>query len=124
MALVGPAWHVESQEAISLDASEPEPDIALYTRKSPGKARAQDVHLVIEVADSSLEFDRTVKLPLYAEAGIRELWIVNLVDEQLEVYRQPLLDGSFASADILNRGAMIQPLDFPGISLRVEEVLP
>ncbi|HMC11079.1 MAG TPA: Uma2 family endonuclease, partial [Pirellulaceae bacterium] len=74
-------------------------------------------------ADSSLEFDRTVKLPLYAEAGIRELWIVNLLDEQLEVYRQPLLDGSFASADVLKRGAVIQPLDFPGLSLRVEEFL-
>ena len=115
---------VSIQNPIVLADSEPEPDVALYTRRSAGKARPGDVHLVIEVADSSLEFDRTVKLPLYAEAGIRELWIVNLLDERLEVYRQPQLDGTYAHEDTLGVGQEIEPLAFPGVRLAVSEILP
>ena len=74
---------VSIQNPRSSADSEPEPDIALYTRRLPGKARPVDVHLVVEVADSSLDLDRTVKLPLYAEVEDRELWIVNLVDQQI-----------------------------------------
>src|SRR5205823_1655246 len=108
---------VSVQNPLVLADSEPEPDLALYTLKSPGKARPSDVHLVIEVADSSLDFDRTVKLPLYAEAGIRELWIVNLVDEQVEVYRQPQLDGTFSQSNTLQRGDAAQPLAFANLKL-------
>ncbi|MCU0880453.1 MAG: Uma2 family endonuclease, partial [Pirellulaceae bacterium] len=104
---------VSVQNPLVLADSEPEPDVALYTRRSGGKARAADVHLLVEVADSSLEFDRTVKLPLYAEAGIRELWIVNLIDERLEVYRQPQLDGTYADASSLQAGKVIEPLAVP-----------
>jgi Uma2 family endonuclease len=78
---------------------------------------------VIEVADSSLEFDRTVKLPLYAEAGIRDFWIVNLIDERLEVYRQPQLDGTYAQTSSLQSGETIVPLAFPGLLLGVSAVL-
>jgi Uma2 family endonuclease len=107
-----------------LTDSEPEPDLVLFTRQTGGKPRASDVHLVVEVADSSLEFDRTVKLPLYAQSGIRELWIVNLMDAQVEVYRQPQLSGTFAVVTILSRGEVAQPLAFPGVSLAVSEMLP
>ena len=115
---------VSIQNPLVLADSEPEPDVALYTRRSAGKARPGDVHLVIEVADSSLEFDRTVKLPLYAEAGIRDFWIVNLIDERLEVYRQPQLDGTYTEQRSLQAGEEVEPLAFPGLRLSVNDILP
>jgi Uma2 family endonuclease len=114
---------VSVQNPLVLADSEPEPDIALYTRRGGGKARPSDVHLVIEVADSSLAFDRNVKLPLYAEAGIREYWIVNLLDEQLEVHRQPQLDGTYAQSLVLRASDTIEPLAFSGLPLDVSEML-
>lgn len=114
---------VSVQNPLVLADSEPEPDLALYTRRAGGKARPADVYLVIEVADSSLEFDRTVKLPLYAEAGIREFWIVNLLDAQLEVHRVPQLDGTFAEFEVLRAGEEVEPLAFPGMRFAVEEML-
>jgi Uma2 family endonuclease len=114
---------VSIQNPLLLADSEPEPDVALYTRRLPGKARPVDVHLVVEVADSSLDLDRTVKLPLYAEAGIRELWIVNLIDQQIECYRQPQLDGTYAEAKNFQRGSSIQPLEFPTVILAIDEIL-
>lgn len=122
--LLDEAVTVSVQNPVVLPDSEPEPDVALYTRRTGGKARAADVHLVVEVADSSLEFDRTVKLPLFAEAGIREFWIVNLIDEQVEVYRQPRLDGTYADSFTLKRGEDAEPLAFPGLRLSVAEILP
>lgn len=114
---------VSVQNPLVLADSEPEPDLALYTRRAAGKARAGDVHLVIEVADSSLDFDRTVKLPLYAEAGIRELWIVNLLDQQLELYRQPQLDGTYREATVVKPGETVAPLDFPGVTISVSDLI-
>lgn len=75
------------------DRSEPEPDVCLlsprddfYESSHPSGA---DILLLIEVSDTTLEKDRQVKLPLYAEAGIPLVWIVNLVDRQVEVYSEP-----------------------------------
>jgi Uma2 family endonuclease len=92
-AVVGEAWHVPSQEPITLAGSEPEPDVAVV-RGSPrdyaaGHPRASDVALVVEVADASLQRDRTIKKRLYAEAGIGAYWIVNLAERQVEVYTDP-----------------------------------
>src|SRR5438128_7324468 len=73
--------------------SEPQPDIVLvrpradfYRSQHPG---VDDVLLVVEVADTTYRYDRRVKLPLYAERGIREVWIVNLEGDALEVHRTP-----------------------------------
>jgi len=86
-------WHVETQEAITLDESEPEPDLAVirgrvddYLDRHPGP---DEIGLVVEVADSSLSQDRRLKKRIYARAGIVEYWIVNLIDEQIEVYSNP-----------------------------------
>lgn len=87
-------YAVRVQNPIRLEnQTEPEPDLLIakfrkdrYRSRHP---RPDDVYLIIEVADSSLEYDREVKAALYAEAGIPEYWIVNLEDEQLEIYRQP-----------------------------------
>lgn len=98
MACVGRAI-VWPQNPIRLDnLNEPQPDLAVLRRRSdfyatgeqPGPA---DVLLLVEVADSSLGFDRNVKLPLYARAGIAELWIVDLKRRLLDAYRTPAGDG-------------------------------
>lgn len=93
-AIAPDGWYVDSQEPITLDDSEPEPDIAIvrgdtrdYLDRHPG---AGDLSLVVEVADSTLERDRTLKQRLYGRAGIPVYWIVNLVERQLEVYTQPV----------------------------------
>jgi len=89
-------WYVDSQEPITLSNSEPEPDIVVvrgdtrqYLDRHPG---AEDIALIIEVSDTTLQRDRTVKKGIYARAGISIYWIVNLVEEQVEVYSQPLVE--------------------------------
>ena len=82
---------VQNPVRIPANDSEPEPDIAWvvdgnYARRHP---QPEDVLLLIEVAENSLPFDQRTKLAVYAEAGIGEYWIVNLLDEQIEVYQDP-----------------------------------
>lgn len=86
---------IRIQNPVTLsDISEPEPDLVVthYQNHRYKKAHPtpKDIILVIEVADSSLNYDREVKLPLYAEAEIPEYWIINLVDKQVEVYQKPV----------------------------------
>jgi Uma2 family endonuclease len=87
-------WYVDSQEPITLVDSEPEPDVVIIRGKTTDYRDrhpvAADVVLVIEVADSTLERDRTSKQRIYARAGIAIYWILNLRDRQLEVYTEPL----------------------------------
>jgi Uma2 family endonuclease len=87
-------WYVDSQEPITLVDSEPEPDVVIIRGKTTDYRDrhpvAADVVLVIEVADSTLERDRTSKQRIYARAGIAIYWILNLRDRQLEVYTKPL----------------------------------
>lgn len=92
-AAIPDGWYVDSQEPITLEDSEPEPDVCVirgttrdYTARNPF---AQDVALVVEVADSTLFWDRENKRRIYARAGIPVYWIVNLVDRCLEVYTNP-----------------------------------
>ena len=91
--LLPAGWCLRSQSAITLAASEPEPDGAIvrgnartYTARHPGPA---DIGVVIEVADSTLDGDRLDKGRIYARAGIPCYWIINLVDRQIEVYTAP-----------------------------------
>jgi Uma2 family endonuclease len=76
--------------------SEPEPDLVIVRKKSDNYLSAHphpsDVLLVIEISDSTLKYDREVKLSLYAEAGISDYWIFNLVDYRLETHSEPLQD--------------------------------
>ncbi len=85
---------VSAQNPVRLnEASEPEPDLALLRPREDDYAsrhpQPDDVFLVVEVADTSLSFDRDVKLPLYAAAGIPEAWIVDLEADEVHVYREP-----------------------------------
>lgn len=105
--------------------SEPEPDLAvLRTREdfySESHPSPEDVFLIIEVADATLEKDRTVKAALYAEAGILHYWIVNLPEQQLEVYAQPA-KGQYKLRQIylLDEKVVIEPF---GIEVGVEQLL-
>ena len=108
-----------------------EPDVAVV----PGKLRdyltahpARPV-LVVEVADSSLALDRRRKGGLYARAGIADYWVVNLIDEALEVYREPLhrtpgRGWNYDSVRGLRRNAVVTPLAAPRARIRVAALLP
>ena len=91
--LLPKGWHIRCQLPITLDASEPEPDIAVvrgtrreYTARHP---YPEDIGLVIEVANESLQSDRKRKSMIYAEANIPEYWIVNVKAVAVEVYSKP-----------------------------------
>lgn len=91
---LGAAFIVSVQDPVQIAPdSEPEPDLAVLRYREDWYAHAhpkpKDVLLIIEVAESSLEKDRKVKLPLYASAGIRETWLVNLPERQIEQYLSP-----------------------------------
>ena len=106
--------------------SEPEPDLALV-RPRPDFYRTShpetpDVLLLIEVADSSLAFDRQSKLPLYAREGVSETWLIDLPHESVEVYRRPE-NGRYQDVATLTRGAGVSPLAFPDLTLTVDEIL-
>jgi Uma2 family endonuclease len=114
------------QDSVKLIDSLPEPDLMLlryradfYVSQTPAPA---DVLLLIEVADSSLDYDRTVKLPLYAENGIAEYWLVNLVDECIEVHRQPGPNGTYAEPRVVGRGERLAPLALADLELSAEEI--
>lgn len=93
LALLGEQAVVQFQLPITLSDSEPEPDAVIatgvdedYDTRHPGP---EDILFLIEVSDSSLNFDRTVKLPLYAEAGVPQYWIINVAEKSIEVYAHP-----------------------------------
>ena len=122
LALAGRA-RVSVQSPVQLDEfSEPEPDFAVlrlrpdgYRDALPGAA---DVLLLIEVADSSLHYDRAVKHALYARHGIPEFWIVNLNAAEVEVCRDPRADG-YASIERFGRDASVEPALLPGVAVEL-----
>ncbi len=124
---VGQSVIVSVQNPIYLDDfSEPEPDIALlrpradfYEQELPA---ASDVLLLIEVADTSVDYDRNKKLPLYARASIPEMWLVDLSAHTITIYAQPL-NGQFQLAEIFKRGEAITAQSLAGLTLPVDEIL-
>ncbi|MGH8477411.1 MAG: Uma2 family endonuclease, partial [Methylococcales bacterium] len=117
---------VYSQNPIYLNPhSEPQPDIALlryrddfYRHTRPGP---EDVLLLIEVADSSLRYDREVKLSLYARHAIPEVWIVDLEHQRLEVYRRPVED-RYLEMLLPKEGEIITPEGLPGCGLELGDL--
>ena len=115
------------QDPVRLDEhSEPQPDVMLlqwrddfYRNGHPGPA---DVLLLIEVADSSAEFDRTVKLAAYAVAGIPEVWIAARLGRRIEVYTDPDA-GSYATVRYHGPGETVSPQAFPDIAVPVDEII-
>jgi len=106
--------------------SEPQPDLALlkarpdfYAQGHPGP---DDALLLVEVVETSAEVDRGVKVPLYARAGISEVWLVDLIEDRIEVYRQPTPQG-YQQVQHLRRGECLAPLSFPDLVLVAESIL-
>jgi len=124
---VGGETLVSTQNPVHInDYNEPEPDVALlkprgdfYTESLP---TPQDVLLLVEVSDSTVEYDRDIKKALYAEAGIEEFWIVNLKANTIECYSQPK-NGNYRLVQILEAGETIESKTIENLSLRVEEVV-
>nr|HMN29560.1 Uma2 family endonuclease [Caldilineaceae bacterium] len=123
---------VQSPITLEVVASEPQPDITVAALRPTGYGdrhpRAEEIRLVIEVADSSLEDDRERKFATYAQARIPEHWIFNLVDGQLEAYREPYVSASgkaeYRTKLTFTRDQMAAPLLFPDCQIDLNEILP
>jgi Uma2 family endonuclease len=117
---------VSIQNPIRLsDYDEPEPDVALADlTKYDGKRhpRPAEILLIVEVSDTTLKYDRDVKLPLYAEAEIPEVWIVNLPKEIVEVHTKPNV-GLYQAVKIYNRGERVQSETLPNLALNADKIL-
>lgn len=118
---------VSVQNPIQIDDyNEPEPGIALLHKRSDFYAKSlptsTDVFLLIEVAETTIAYDRDVKMTLYAEAGIMEVWLVNLKEESIEQYSSPQ-NGRFGSVETLRKGQSIQSISLEELSLNVNDVL-
>lgn len=117
---------VDVQNPVLLDDYDlPQPDLAVLRHRRdtyPSHPRATDVLLVMEVADTTLAYDRDIKIPLYAEAGIPEAWLVVLPEDRIEVSREPA-GGVYTSVRSVSRGETITPIQFPPVTLTVDEIL-
>ena len=106
--------------------SMPQPDVVLVRPRADfyaaGKPGPDDVLLLIEVMDTSAETDRSVKLPLYARAGIVEAWLLDLTTDRIEVFRQSTL-ARYREAETLERNERLAPQAFPDLSLTVADLL-
>lgn len=132
-AVLPPGWIVRVQAPVSLDdESEPEPDLAVVAGRPADYREAHPARpvLAVEVAESSLDFDRQQKSSLYARAGVADYWIVNLVDRLLEVHRDPEPDPSapygwrYRSITVLAPPAVVAPLAFTSRRIAVADLLP
>jgi Uma2 family endonuclease len=131
-SVFGQGWNVSVQLPIALDdESEPEPDVSVV----PGSAGDyRDAHpsrpvLVVEIAETSLAIDRGLKLGVYARGGVPDYWIVNLVDNVLDVYRRPSPNSgaphgwTYADTRLLRRGEIVSPLARSEARLSVADLL-
>lgn len=132
-AILPPGWIVSIQSPVSLDEeSEPEPDLAVVPGRPTDYRHGHPVGppLIVEVAESSVGFDRLHKGSLYARAGVADYWIVNLVDRVLEVSREPVRDPSapygwrYRSVVTLAPPAAVTPLAFTARQIAVADLLP
>jgi Uma2 family endonuclease len=129
----GPGWVVREEKPVALDDdSEPEPDLAVVpgTHRDYSTAHPARPVLVVEVAETSLVWDRNEKGSLYARAGIGDYWVVNLLVRVLEVYRNPVRDPSaaqgwrYGSAETFAPPSTVSPHSLPGADIPVAVLLP
>lgn len=125
---VGRDAYVWNQSPIVLgERSQPQPDLALLRPKAEGYGlalpTAEDVLLVVEVSDTTLDYDRGVKLRLYAVSAIPEYWIVDLQGERVEVYRHPGAAG-YASREVVAGDEALTVEALPGVAMRARDCFP
>lgn len=127
----GERWHV--QEFSPLDFGEyflPLPDLAVIRGKiRDRKAHPTSADLIVEVAVSSVKYDRTEKASVYARAGIQDYWIINVTRRRVEVFRQPIADAGapfgfgYAETKVLNESEFIRPIAKQGVTIKVSDLL-
>jgi Uma2 family endonuclease len=103
----------------------PQPDLALLEPRAdayPKHPRADDILLMIEVADTTVAYDRDIKMPLYARAGIPEAWLVDLSADRIDVHRDPV-GGEYATVRSVSRGDVLTALHFPNVTFRADDIL-
>ena len=117
---------VQNPVSLPQQGSEFQPDLALlkpradfYRDEAVG---SEDTLLVVEVMDSSVAYDRHVKLPIYARAGATEVWLIDANASTVEVHREPTATG-YRDRRVVERTGSLAPLAFPEVSLRVRELL-
>jgi Uma2 family endonuclease len=124
---VGDRATMRTQNPVRLSPhSEPEPDVALVRPRADDYATAHpepaDVFLIIEVADTTVAYDQDTKLPLYAAAGIPEVWIANLRRDQITAHRNPV-NGAYQDSVTIGRDGSLAPLAFPDLVIRGADIL-
>lgn len=117
---------VSTQNPLFLDVhSEPQPDIALLRPRADFYRNAHpttaDVLLIIEVADTTLPYDTQIKLPLYARQHIPEVWLVDLANQRLSIYRSPTASG-FQGVQPCFNFSSVTPLLLPGVTVDLSEL--
>jgi Uma2 family endonuclease len=118
-------WRTQDPVAM-LDNSEPEPDFIIAVRDENNYAEGQptgdDILVLMEVSDSTLDKDREHKLPIYAEGGVKEYWIINLVERQFEIYTVPNQGGTYGEQAIHQEGSTFEHKLLG--TIEVSELLP
>jgi Uma2 family endonuclease len=136
-AAFGPNYWVRVQ--LTLDLSPhgvPDPDLAVvagsvrsHSQTNTSGANPTTALLVVEVSDTTLRFDRGAKMSLYAASGIADYWILNVPDQQLEVYRDPVADASqrfgfrYDQVTVLRAGDVVSPLALQAAQIPVADVI-
>ena len=125
--VIGDKAIIAAQDPVVLSGySEPEPDIALLRWRADDYEQShphpEDVLLLIEVSDSTLRYDRDVKIPLYAKNGIPEVWLLDIQSRQLEIYREPI-NGEYRQRDCRRTG-QIAPMLCPDAVIDLAELFP
>ena len=124
---LGDSYVIGVQDPIQLaNDSEPQPDISVLRWRTDRYAHAHptpdDVLLVVEVADSTVKSDRTYKIPLYARAGIPEVWLVNIPGRRVEQHAEPM-GGVYQTVRVWQPGETVQAHTLPELSLAVNDIL-
>jgi Uma2 family endonuclease len=106
--------------------SEPQPDISILRPRedfyATGHPRPDDILLVVEISDTTLEYDRGRKVPLYARANVPEVWLVDLNDARIEVYREPEI-GGYRQVSVITGDQLLSPQSLPQLSVTPREIL-
>jgi Uma2 family endonuclease len=125
--LVGQQALVSVQDPILLNNySEPQPDLALLKPRQDYYAQAKptpaDVLLIVEVADSSIDYDRRIKMSLYARAAVPAVWLIDLNADAIEVYTQPA-GGAYRALQTARRGDRLTLETLPGLTVMADDIL-
>lgn len=124
---LGKSVSLRNQQPVKFDDyNEPEPDLAILKRREDFYSKAtptpKDVLILIEVSDATLKYDRDKKLPLYAEAEVKEVWIVNLQNEIVEVHTRPSV-GLYQIVKIYSRSEVVKSEILPNLDVKVDQIL-